>query len=224
MTGHFKKHAKEFGDRSQAELASKAVHFANEIDRINYRSVIDKWGTTYKYDPRDGRLVIVSKEGYVVTYYTVKKEFHLRRQERKKENDMDTKTKQIKPMMCPVCGRFYFDKLNEDELKAGETPNETQCSRCGWYYDLEQTKDPSLKKQSNEMSLREYKEWYRKKIAENPKWDYFEEHMPPSNRICAQSAVNMNFRISLVTIFARSAAGKTAVSKNTQTNKCRSAQ
>lgn len=92
---------------------------------------------------------------------------------------MDTKTKQIKPMMCPVCGRFYFSKLNEDRLKAGEMPNDVQCSHCGWYYDLEQTKDPHLEKQANEMSLTEYKEWYKKKIAENPKWDYFEEHMPP---------------------------------------------
>lgn len=75
LTGHFKKHAKELGNQSPAELASKAVHFANEIDRIHYRSVIDKYGTTYKYDPRDGRLVIVSKEGYVITYYTVRKSF-----------------------------------------------------------------------------------------------------------------------------------------------------
>ena len=75
LADHFNKHSEEFKAVSRAELASKAVHFANEIDRIHYRSVVDKKGTTYKYDPRDGRLVIVSKEGYVITYYTVRKSF-----------------------------------------------------------------------------------------------------------------------------------------------------
>lgn len=93
---------------------------------------------------------------------------------------MNKKEKQIKPMLCPVCGKFYFSELNSDEIELGETPNSVQCSSCGWFYDLEQTNDPDLKNQSNEMSLNEYKVWYQNKVKENPKYDYFEEHIPES--------------------------------------------
>ncbi len=66
---HSKDHGKEFGAVSAADYASKAVHFANAVDKQNYKSVIDKNGTTYKYDPRDGRLAIITKDGYVVSYH-----------------------------------------------------------------------------------------------------------------------------------------------------------
>ncbi len=72
---HFKDHGKEFGAVSAADYASKAVHFANAVDRQNHKSVIDGDGTTYKYDPRDGRLAIITKDGYVVSYYRVKDKF-----------------------------------------------------------------------------------------------------------------------------------------------------
>lgn len=88
---------------------------------------------------------------------------------------MDKTLKQIKPMLCPVCGKFYFSELNDDEIAEGETPNTTQCSRCGWFYDLEQLDDSNLKKESNEMSLNEYKEWYKNKIEENPNWEYYQD-------------------------------------------------
>ncbi len=91
---------------------------------------------------------------------------------------MDKTKKQIKPMECPVCHKFYFTKLEEWEIKAGETPNEQFCFRCGWHYDLEQLSDPDLKNQSNEMSLNEYRTWYKQKRKESKKWDYFEEHIP----------------------------------------------
>lgn len=65
---HFNEHGKEFGARTKFEYASKAVHFANNVDRKNYKSVIDYKGTTYKYDTRNGILVQVSKDGYVISY------------------------------------------------------------------------------------------------------------------------------------------------------------
>lgn len=65
---HFKDHGKEFDSLSKEDYAAKAVHFANEIDRKHYKSVVDYKGTTYKYDPRDGRLVEVTKDGYVISY------------------------------------------------------------------------------------------------------------------------------------------------------------
>lgn len=90
---------------------------------------------------------------------------------------MDKELKQIIPMSCPVCDRFYFSKLDEDvDIKQlGMTPNTTQCDMCGWFYDLEQFHDPKLKNQSNEMSLDEYKAWYQKKLLEDPCWEYWKE-------------------------------------------------
>lgn len=92
---------------------------------------------------------------------------------------MDKNLKQIKPMTCPVCNRFYFSELNEDELANGETPNTTQCDKCGWFYDLEQLADPNLENQSNVLSLNQYKEEYKKKILQNPDYDYSEENASP---------------------------------------------
>jgi pyocin large subunit-like protein len=66
---HFKDHGKEFNAVSKQDYAAKAIHFANDIDRQHYKSVVDKYGTTYKYDPRNGRLAIITKDGYVVSYH-----------------------------------------------------------------------------------------------------------------------------------------------------------
>lgn len=92
---------------------------------------------------------------------------------------MNKNEKQIKPMLCPVCGEFYFPKLFDYEIEFGETPNDVQCFHCGWYYDLEQLADPDLENQSNAMSFNQYKAWYQDKLKENPKYDYSEEHCPP---------------------------------------------
>ena len=68
---------------------------------------------------------------------------------------MDKNLKQIKPMICPVCGQFYFSELTDVEVEQlGMTPNATQCRKCGWYYDLEQLENPKLERESNEMYIR----------------------------------------------------------------------
>ena len=72
---HFKDHGNEFGAHSKQEYAAKAVHFANEVDRKHYKSVVDVHGSTYKYDPRDGRMAIIAKDGYVVTYHHTGEKF-----------------------------------------------------------------------------------------------------------------------------------------------------
>lgn len=98
---------------------------------------------------------------------------------------MDKTLKQIKPMLCPICGKFYFSELSEDEIDDGETPNTTQCSKCGWFYDLEQVANPDLKNESNKMSLNQYKEWYKQKIKENPKWEYYLDFVgKPEPHVC----------------------------------------
>ncbi len=81
---HFKDHGGEFGAHSEEEYVSKAVDFANEVDRQNFKSVIDKKGTTYKYDPRDGRLAIVTRDGYVVSFHRVRNKFTYRDKRGKK--------------------------------------------------------------------------------------------------------------------------------------------
>ena len=65
---HFKDHAKEFGCRTKEEYLAKALRFANTIDNINFKSVVDKKGTTYKYNPKTRELVEVTKKGYIVSY------------------------------------------------------------------------------------------------------------------------------------------------------------
>jgi len=66
---HFSKYDNESGARSPEEFAAKAVHFANTVDRQNCKSVIDYNRTTYKYDCRNGVVVIVTQDGYVISYH-----------------------------------------------------------------------------------------------------------------------------------------------------------
>lgn len=98
--------------------------------------------------------------------------------------------KQLKPMSCPVCDKFFFVELTEEEIINGETPNKQQCCECGWIYDLEQTIDANLKDKSNKMSLNEYKEWYQNKIKENPNWEYYKDFVgesePHSCPLCGE--------------------------------------
>lgn len=94
-------------------------------------------------------------------------------------------------MICPVCDKFYFTKLIDVDIdQLGLTPNTTQCRMYGWFYDLEQFKDPNLKNDSNAMSLNEYKEWYKKKIKENKKWEYYQDFVgdpvPTKCKLCGE--------------------------------------
>ena len=75
LNQHFIDHGKEFNAKTKTEYASKAVHFANTVDRQNFKSVVDYKGTTYKYDTRNGKLVEVTKDGYVISYRHTGNEF-----------------------------------------------------------------------------------------------------------------------------------------------------
>lgn len=68
LQSHFQRHGKELGIANVRDYASKAVHFANEVNRDDYESYIDYKGTTYKTDPGRDVLVEVTKDGYVVSY------------------------------------------------------------------------------------------------------------------------------------------------------------
>lgn len=69
LKSHFKSHGGEMGIKGEKDYAAKAVHFANEVDRQHYKSVINYKGETYKYDPNSKLLVVVTKQGYIRTFY-----------------------------------------------------------------------------------------------------------------------------------------------------------
>ena len=56
------------GCKTKNEYAAKALKFANIVDKANCKSVIDKYGTTYKYNPKNNVLVQVTKDGYIISY------------------------------------------------------------------------------------------------------------------------------------------------------------
>ena len=118
---------------------------------------------------------------------------------------MDKSLKQIKPMLCPVCGRFYFSELTDVDIEQLRmTPNTTQCSRCGWFYDLEQVANPDLEHESNEMSLNQYKKCgIRKKSKKILTGNTMKILLENPNLINVQSAVNMNLKMHYAMTFAR---------------------
>ena len=83
------------------------------------------------------------------------------------------KTKDYKPMECPICGKFYFSELQEED-----DISHFQCSKCGWCYDYKQAVNPNLRQGANAQSVNEYRAWYESMLAENPEYDYSEEHRP----------------------------------------------
>lgn len=66
---HMAKHFSDFGVNNSDDYIAKAVNFGNDIDRINYNSYVDLKGTTYKYNKLNNALLIVSKDGSIVSYY-----------------------------------------------------------------------------------------------------------------------------------------------------------
>lgn len=86
--------------------------------------------------------------------------------------------KRFKPIMCPVCGKFYFSKPQDENEKNAYLNGDAECYKCGWIYDLDQAENPESKEGYNKMSLIEYKNWYEVKLKENPNYDYLEENMP----------------------------------------------
>jgi len=78
-----------------------------------------------------------------------------------------------KPMTCPICEDFYFSNWQD-----GDEDCQFYCARCGWKYDLEQVENHNIATAINNLSLNEYKQWWQKKIAENPAYDYSEDNQP----------------------------------------------
>lgn len=102
------------------------------------------------------------------------------------------KLKQIKKIMCPVCGKFYFDGSNDKSVNLDsqveiedyeEELNEYKngkmiCHSCGWIYDINQAKVENLTEGFNKKSVNELKKEYEKKIKINPNYFFYDELYP----------------------------------------------
>ena len=66
---HNEKHLSNLGVESVNEMKANAVYFANKVDRVNNVSFIDDKGTTYKYSKKTNELVLVTQDGYVISYF-----------------------------------------------------------------------------------------------------------------------------------------------------------
>ncbi len=69
LKNHFDNHHKEFHVKSEKDYERKAIRFANKIDYRNCKSVVDKDGTTYKYNIKTREYVMVTKTGIIETYH-----------------------------------------------------------------------------------------------------------------------------------------------------------
>jgi pyocin large subunit-like protein len=69
VSNHFDEHGKQMNTDSEKSYVSHAVKFANTVDRVNNESFIDKKGSTHKFNKKTGEYAIITKDGYVVTYY-----------------------------------------------------------------------------------------------------------------------------------------------------------
>lgn len=69
LTKHFDDHGESMSSDSKESYKQHAIRFANTIDKNNCESFVDKNGSTYKYNKKTNEFAIISKNGYVVTYY-----------------------------------------------------------------------------------------------------------------------------------------------------------
>ncbi|WP_276885221.1 hypothetical protein [Allobaculum stercoricanis] len=69
LSEHYKNHGTQVKSDTINSYIAHAIKFANTIDRKNCVSFIDRNGSTYKYNKKTDELVIVTKKGYVVTYF-----------------------------------------------------------------------------------------------------------------------------------------------------------
>ena len=97
--------------------------------------------------------------------------------------------KEYKPIICPVCGEFYFSELTNEDIEFGDDGFDRVCFQCGWKYDIEQIKDLSLRGK-NGYSIDELKTQYQIKKAKNDKFSFLLETAPKKEKhlcpVCKQ--------------------------------------
>ncbi len=97
LNKHFEEHGKEIGFDSKESYKQHAIHFANMVDRKNCVSFVDgKSGATYKYNKKTNELVIVTNDGYVVTYFKPKNGIEYYKKEKDKRTNKAKKSSKNK--------------------------------------------------------------------------------------------------------------------------------
>lgn len=66
---HIIKHGLNEMGVTPSQYISRAVSFANKVDRINHDSFVKSTGDTLKYSYLTKEFVVVSKDGLIKTYY-----------------------------------------------------------------------------------------------------------------------------------------------------------
>ena len=70
LKNHIDKHMKSLDFSSKEEYRAHAVYFANKIDRVNNLSYVrPRTGETVKFNTKTGEFAVITKEGYVTTYF-----------------------------------------------------------------------------------------------------------------------------------------------------------
>ena len=67
---HYDDHGKVMGFDSKESYKQHAIKFANTIDKKNCETFVDKkTGATYKYNKKTNEFAIITKDGYITTYF-----------------------------------------------------------------------------------------------------------------------------------------------------------
>lgn len=82
---HFKEHGKSMGFNTIDEYKEHAIRFANTINEKDCVSFIDKNDTTYKYNKKTNELVLVKKDGTIITYFKPKDGYKYYESEKRKK-------------------------------------------------------------------------------------------------------------------------------------------
>jgi len=85
LAQHFAEHGFQMGCSTPESYAAHAVSFCNTIDKENCISFVAKNGSTYKYNRETNTLAIISKKGYVITYYKPKDGYSYYQREKMKK-------------------------------------------------------------------------------------------------------------------------------------------
>lgn len=73
LKNHVKSHMKSLGFTSEEEYRAHAVSFANKVDRVNNLSYVrPRTGETVKFNTKTGEFAVITKDGYVTTYFRPK--------------------------------------------------------------------------------------------------------------------------------------------------------
>ena len=73
LNKHYDNHGKSMGFDNKESYKQHAIKFANTIDKKNCETFVDqKTGATYKYNKKTNEFAIITKDGYVTTYFKPK--------------------------------------------------------------------------------------------------------------------------------------------------------